>query len=46
MMVQSFTLNPVKVAVLFAFNPCPAEHRFILFENTVDPDQLTFDEAI
>ena len=27
-------------------NSCPAEPRFILFENSVDPDQLASDEAI
>ena len=27
-------------------NPCPAEPGFILFENSVDPDQLGSEEAI
>ena len=30
----------------YNFNPCPAVPKFILFENTVDPDQMASDEAI
>ena len=28
------------------FSPCPAVSGFIIFENTVDPDQLASDEVI
>ena len=30
----------------FYVNPCSAEPEFILFENTVNPDQLASGEAI
>ena len=29
----------------FSFNPCPAEPRYSLFANSVDPDQLASEEV-
>ena len=42
----NFVAHIYYIAVGIFLTPCPAEHRFILFLNTLDPDQLASDEAI